>query len=168
MRLSTCFSPVEGNEKSWLSTCSISIQVTSYWCHREPWQLTVLTSQRSQDEIIRPAAESMTRPTPWGGGKTEENAPHNCKSQNAEPFWWLLGVTECIRNLKQEWVCKDPSSTCSEGASFHTWQARTDAMEPRFRPLPVRAVQNPSSLSDLYLISTLKTSMFKINMTRFL
>lgn len=108
MRLSTCFSNVEGNEKSWFSTCSISIQVTYYslWCHRELWQLIVLMSQRSQDELIRHAAESMTRlaffEEEGKAGGTEDNVPHNCKSQNAESFWWLLRVTKEIWKLKQK------------------------------------------------------------------
>lgn len=168
MRLSTCFSHVEENEKSWFSTRSISIQVTYYWCHTEPWQLTVLMSQRSRGELVRHAAESMTRPVHWGGGggagKTEDNAPHNCKSQNAEPFWRLLRVTEEIRKLKQK--------SGVQGSLIHAFwrsffpylastywcyrKAQKKATEPRFMPRPVL-----SSLSDLSLISTLKNLYFQ-------
>lgn len=123
----------KGMKKSWFSACSISIQVTYYWCHRELWQLTILKSQRLQDELIRHTSESMTRPGFlflffggffWFGGeellRTTLPITVRVKMQNLSDCFqeW-----QRFRHWNKRVVCKGLSFKRSEGASLHTWQA---------------------------------------------
>lgn len=166
MRISACFSHWEGTQKSWFSTYSTSVQVSYYWCHRESWQLLLLRSQRLQDELIRHAAESKTRP---GLERREQDTA----SQKA----WFSPTQKILKQKQKHGMQEVLIQVLSMRVSSHIWQACVYSEDRENRKLSqnpdlrhayfmLQFICHPSQI--VTLISTLKFFLFKINMIQFL
>ena len=173
MRVSACFSHWEGTQKSRFSVYSTSVQVSYYWCHRESWQLLLLRSQRLQDELIRHAAESKTRP---GLERRErDTGSQEARKQNRYDSFQHRKDSEI--ETKAWYAGSSHSSVTHESVFPHLtstylfWRQREEktVSEPRLMPCLVHATDNLPSPSDcLLLISTLTFFLLKINMIQFL
>lgn len=121
MRLSACFSHVEGKAESWLSAGSISIQVTHYWCH------PALTAHSLEEPKVRRWVNTACS---WlqgkaglfggsNGGDTRVNTPHN-STPKYSIFVTLPRMTEEILKWKQECSAGISHSGVMKAPSLHT------------------------------------------------
>lgn len=146
MRVSACFSHWEGTQKSWFSIYSTSVQVSYYWCYRESWQLLLLRSQRLQDELIRHAAESKTRPG-------LERRERDTASQKAESLWFSP-TQKRFWNRNKSMVCRNFSFKCYPWECLPTLDKHVFILktERRENCLRTQTYTMPSSCSRLSVI----------------